>query len=76
MKEINARGGDVILVKRQEQEFPKDSYKWEINIPKARDFLLPILSVIPMQLFAMYMAENKNLNIDQPRNLAKSVTVE
>ena len=76
MKEISARGGDIILVKQKHQEFPKDSYGWEINIPKARDFLLPILSVIPMQLFAMYSAKVRKFNVDQPRHLAKSVTVE
>ena len=47
-----------------------------IFIPKVCDMLLPSLAVIPLQLFAYYVASLKGCDIDQPRNLAKSVTVE
>ena len=52
------------------------SYPRVIYIPKCDDEVTPILSVIPLQLFAYYVAKEKGENIDKPRNLAKSVTVE
>ncbi|MAH45127.1 glutamine--fructose-6-phosphate transaminase (isomerizing) [Candidatus Pacearchaeota archaeon] len=76
MKEIKARGGDIILLKQKGQEFPKDCYDQFLEVPKCQDILLPIVSVVPLQIFAMQMARRKGLNIDKPRNLAKSVTVE
>ena len=71
-----SRDGDVFLLKQKGQEFPEDSYREVIEIPKCKDFLLPIISVIPLQLLAMHMAKAKGHNVDKPRNLAKSVTVE
>ena len=47
-----------------------------LTIPKVADMLLPQLGVVPLQLLAYYIAINKDRNVDQPRNLAKSVTVE
>ena len=47
-----------------------------IKIPKINLMISPILSIIPMQLFAYYIAKEKKLDVDKPRNLAKSVTVE
>ena len=76
IKEIMSRKGDVFLLKQKRQEFPDDSYSETIEIPRCKDFLLPIISVIPLQLFAMHMAKAKGHNVDKPRNLAKSVTVE
>ena len=76
IKEIMSRNGDVFLLKQKGQEFPEDDYREIIEIPKCKDFLLPIISVIPLQLLAMHMAKAKGHNVDKPRNLAKSVTVE
>jgi glucosamine--fructose-6-phosphate aminotransferase (isomerizing) len=76
MKEIKARDGRVMLIKQQGQEFPEDCYDYVVELPKAKDFILPILATIPMQLFSLYLAQIKNYNVDRPRNLAKSVTVE
>jgi glucosamine--fructose-6-phosphate aminotransferase (isomerizing) len=76
MKEIKARGGKILLIKQRDQQFPEDSYDEIINIPQAPDYLLPVLSMVPLQLISLYLAQAKNLNIDKPRNLAKSVTVE
>lgn len=76
MKEIKARGGIIILLKQKNQQFPKDCFDFSIEIPKAPSYILPIISAIPLQMFAMYMAQKKHLDVDKPRNLAKSVTVE
>ena len=76
MKEIKSRRGRIALIKQRGQEFPKDCYDDLIEIPKAKDYILPILATIPMQLIPLYLAKAKKYNIDKPRNLAKSVTVE
>jgi glucosamine--fructose-6-phosphate aminotransferase (isomerizing) len=76
LKEICSRHGTIILIKQKMQAFPEDVYDEVINIPDCPDILLPILSVIPLQLFSMYSAQARKLNVDKPRNLAKSVTVE
>jgi len=47
-----------------------------INIPSTNTLISPILSIIPLQLFSYYIAKEKGLDVDKPRNLAKSVTVE
>ena len=76
IKEIKARGGNIILLKQKGQNFPRDCFDEVIEVPKAPSYILPIISAIPLQMFAMYMAQKKGLNVDKPRNLAKSVTVE
>ena len=58
------------------QTLPNLNLSCNIQIPECIPMLSPILSVIPLQLFAYYIAKNKNLDVDKPRNLAKSVTVE
>lgn len=69
--EVQARGARVILV----SDVPNDNYE-TIIIPKSDELVSPLLSVVAMQLLAYYTADAKGLPIDQPRNLAKSVTVE
>ena len=54
----------------------KDLSDDTIKIPKTLEMLSPILTIVPLQLFAYYFATTKGLNVDRPRNLAKSVTVE
>ena len=74
--EIKARGGKVItIVSKGDKEIKKiaDDY---IEIPEADELIIPILANIPLQLLSYYIAEFKGCEIDQPRNLAKSVTVE
>ncbi|MEX1136923.1 MAG: glucosamine-fructose-6-phosphate aminotransferase, partial [Balneolales bacterium] len=50
--------------------------EFSVSIPKTHDTLTPLLTVIPLQLMSYYIAVNRKCNVDQPRNLAKSVTVE
>lgn len=50
--------------------------EYVIKIPHVSDFLTPILTVLPLQLLSYYIADMRGCNVDQPRNLAKSVTVE
>jgi glucosamine--fructose-6-phosphate aminotransferase (isomerizing) len=76
MKELKARDCHVVVIAQQGQSLPKDCYDYLIEIPRAEEYISPILSVIPLQLFSMYLAQKKNYNVDRPRHLAKSVTVE
>lgn len=74
LEEVITRGANVMLVTNQ--TLPNLNLSCNIQIPECIPMLSPILSVIPLQLFAYYIAKNKNLDVDKPRNLAKSVTVE
>ena len=76
IQEVKARGGKVIAITSQKEEVLEKLIDFEIRIPQTEDMLYPILSVIPLQLLAYYVAVKRGLNVDQPRNLAKSVTVE
>jgi glucosamine--fructose-6-phosphate aminotransferase (isomerizing) len=76
IEEVRARGGRVIAVTTPEQEEVRRLAEFVVEIPATEDCLAPLLSVIPLQLLAYHIAVNRGCNIDQPRNLAKSVTVE
>jgi glucosamine--fructose-6-phosphate aminotransferase (isomerizing) len=76
IQEVKARGGKVIAITSQKEPVLEKLIDYEIRIPQTEDMLYPILSVIPLQLLAYYVAVKRGLNVDQPRNLAKSVTVE
>ena len=76
IEEIKARKGSVIAIATEGNEEIKKLVDDVIYIPKTLEMLTPILSVIPMHLFAYYMAVLLGRDIDKPRNLAKSVTVE
>lgn len=76
IQEIKARGGLVIAVASEGNEEIKDIADDVIYIPKTLEMLSPILSIVPLQLFAYHMAVLKGYDPDKPRNLAKSVTVE
>lgn len=76
MQEVISRGGDVIAVVTEGDTRVKEIVDKVIEIPDTIDSLVPLLSVIPMQLLAYHIAVAKGLDVDQPRNLAKSVTVE
>lgn len=74
LEEMISRNADVILITNQDTgDFNPTEI---IKIPECNYLLSPIVSVIPMQLLAYYIAKNKKLDVDKPRNLAKSVTVE
>ena len=75
VKEIKARGAKVLAITNI-QDFSKDIFDKVIEIPKVNELLSPIISVIPLQLIAYYVTVLKGLDVDKPRNLAKSVTVE
>lgn len=74
--EIKARGGKVIAVTAQSLKDKTNCLDYTITIPDCHSLFLPSLAVIPLQLLAYYTAEKRGCDIDKPRNLAKSVTVE
>jgi len=74
--EIKARRGKVIAVATEGDQEIADKVDHVIYIPQTLEVLTPVLSVIPLQLLAYHMAVMRGCNVDQPRNLAKSVTVE
>jgi glucosamine--fructose-6-phosphate aminotransferase (isomerizing) len=76
IKEIKARGGRVIALTTEGNKEIKNIADDVIYIPKTIEILIPILAFIPMQLFAYYIAVERGNDVDKPRNLAKSVTVE
>jgi len=76
VQEIKARKGIVISVVVEGDEQISQISDYVIEIPETEDPLVPLLSVIPLQLLSYYIAVMRNCNVDQPRNLAKSVTVE
>jgi glucosamine--fructose-6-phosphate aminotransferase (isomerizing) len=76
IEEVRARGGRVIAIATEGDEKIKDLAECVIYIPKTLPMLTPLLSVIPTQMLAYYIATARGCNVDQPRNLAKSVTVE
>ncbi len=76
IQEVKARGGRVICITSQDEPVLDGMIDHEIRVPQTIDMLYPILTVIPLQLLAYYIAVKRGLNVDQPRNLAKSVTVE
>ena len=76
MQEVISRGGHIIAVVTEGDELVKNMVDEVIEIPETVGCLAPLLSVIPLQLLSYHVAVAKGLNVDQPRNLAKSVTVE
>jgi glucosamine--fructose-6-phosphate aminotransferase (isomerizing) len=76
ISEIKARGGPVIALATEGNESIRAKVNDVIYVPQSLEQTQPILNAVAMQLFAYYMAIKKNLNVDRPRNLAKSVTVE
>lgn len=76
IQEIKSRKGKIISVVTEGDTTVKNMSDYVFTIPDTRDCFVPLLSVIPLQLLAYYIATAKGRNVDQPRNLAKSVTVE
>ena len=77
MLEVRSRGADVLALTTENRRADMEkTANAVITIPETHDMLLPSLGVVPLQLFAYYVALMRGCDIDKPRNLAKSVTVE
>jgi glucosamine--fructose-6-phosphate aminotransferase (isomerizing) len=76
IQEVKAREGIVIAVVTQGDQLVRKTADHVIEIPESNDLLTPILEVVPLQLLAYHIAVRRGCDVDQPRNLAKSVTVE
>jgi glucosamine--fructose-6-phosphate aminotransferase (isomerizing) len=76
VQEVKARGGRVIAITTRDEEVLEGKLDYEFRIPETKDMLTPVLASVPLQLLAYYIAVKRGANVDQPRNLAKSVTVE
>lgn len=76
IREVKARGAFVILITQEGMEAEESIYDYHLTIPKLQDEFTPIPTAVLLQLIAYYTSVHRGLNVDQPRNLAKSVTVE
>ena len=76
VEEVQARDGAVILITHEGNEEASRRFKHVVTVPRTADLLVPILAVVPLQLLAYHIALRRGCDVDQPRNLAKSVTVE
>lgn len=76
IQEVKARKGKIIAIANENDNKIDELVDYSIKIPDTIRMLMPLLTVIPLQLLAYHIAVKKGLNVDQPRNLAKSVTVE
>ena len=76
IQEVKARKGKIIAIVTEGDEHLKEIADYHIEIPKSHEFFVPILATIPFQLISYHIAVMRDCNVDQPRNLAKSVTVE
>jgi glucosamine--fructose-6-phosphate aminotransferase (isomerizing) len=76
MEEVRARGADVIALATEGSEEIAEAADQTLFVPRTDWILQPIVAIVPLQLLAYYVAREKGLNVDQPRNLAKTVTVE
>jgi glucosamine--fructose-6-phosphate aminotransferase (isomerizing) len=74
--EVKARDGIVIAILTEGDQMSEKVADHVIEIPEVSDLLSPILSVVPLQLLSYHIAVRRGCDVDQPRNLAKSVTVE
>ena len=76
IQEVKARKGTIIAITTRDEPSLAGKLDYEFRIPETIDLLTPILASVPLQLLAYYIAVKRGCNVDQPRNLAKSVTVE
>ena len=74
LQEVITRGAKTLIITNQ--QLPNINFDNVINIPQTNELISPILAIVPLQLMAYYISKNKGLDVDKPRNLAKSVTVE
>ena len=76
MQEVIARGGKIFFITDNNKRLLSTNIRFRLRVPRVDSFLSPLLLTIPLQLLAYHVASLKNCDIDKPRNLAKSVTVE
>ena len=76
VEEVRARGADTILIAPRGDERARALANELFEVPSTRPLLSPVLDTVPLQLLAYYIAKERGLSPDKPRNLAKSVTVE
>jgi len=77
MQEVMARGGKVLLISDKKGLAASSKQAWaSVEVPGADPFIAPLIYAVPVQMLAYYAAVAKGTDVDQPRNLAKSVTVE
>ena len=76
MQEVKSRNGCILAVVTEGDEHVKKIADSVLEIPQTLNALVPLLSVLPLQILAYYVEVDKGLDVDMPRNLAKSVTVE
>jgi glucosamine--fructose-6-phosphate aminotransferase (isomerizing) len=76
MQEVIARGGKILFITDNKKESLNENIRFGLRVPHLDNFLSPILLTLPLQLLAYHVAVLKNCDVDKPRNLAKSVTVE
>ena len=74
IQEVITRGAKTLTITNQSLD--ETMFTKTIKIPETNPFLSPVLAIVPLQLFAYYISKEKGLDVDKPRNLAKSVTVE
>jgi len=76
IKEVKARKGSILSIAKKGNDEINEISDYRLSIPNTIDILAPLLSIVPMQLFAYYVSVARGNDVDMPRNLAKSVTVE
>jgi glucosamine--fructose-6-phosphate aminotransferase (isomerizing) len=74
--EVKARGASVVVLYREDDDEAASLGDWSIRVPAAPPLASPVVSMVPLQLLAYHLAKLRGLNVDRPRNLAKTVTVE
>jgi glucosamine--fructose-6-phosphate aminotransferase (isomerizing) len=76
LQEVRARKGRIIAIANEDDHEIQNMAEFVLRVPRTYGFFGPILNIIPLQLLSYYMAVARGTDVDQPRNLAKSVTVE
>ncbi len=76
IKEVKARGGQVLYVCTEGMAKGQDFYDFCVELPATDPLLMPLVAIVPIQIYAYYTAVHRGCDVDKPRNLAKSVTVE
>lgn len=76
IEEVRARKGKVIAIATEGDEEIAGAVDHVLYVPEAAAFVMPLLTVVPLQLLSYYVATMRGCNVDRPRNLAKAVTVE
>lgn len=76
VRTVKSRGAKVVMICKESEQLDRECADFKIGLPNAEDLFLPLISVVAMQLIAYYTAVQRGCDVDKPRNLAKSVTVE